>query len=542
MKSFLKIFFSISAIIFLLSSCGKKNEIGKMIPSDALFVGQVNLKSLGNKVSWNEIKQTSIYKKIYSDSVGGGWKTKILDNPSSTGIDFDNGLVFFVVKHPGEQYLAAEGKIKSEKDFESFNKNFDPSQTVKKQGDIKIFTLKDNNVVGWKDDRFVYLMNSPIPNQMDRENGVSDNANTDLSAVCIKLFSLKSDSSLAGNDKFKSLLSENGDAHLWQNTEAIVNSSAAMGMLGMLKLDAFTKDNISTYTINFDKGKIDVSQKMFFSNELTDIVKKYMGNSINMNMIKKIPSQNVFGLLAFNFKPQGITELIKLTGADGIVNSYAQKFGFNLDDFSKATNGDWMLSFSDLKLNQDSGRLNPRGFNYLFSAGIADKASFQKMVDAAKKTTSQMKDSAVNYVMNDKMIAVSNSNIFANDYLNSTASNKYSFSDKISGHPVGFFLDLHQLLTQFSNLKSAQNTRKEMLDMALKTWDNIISTGGDFKDNGFTFTTDINLINKDTNSLKQITNYLDEMYKIREEEKAQFPQNGPALDSLLQVPRVDTVK
>jgi len=81
-----------------------------------------------------------------------------------------------------------------------------------------------------------------------------------------------------------------------------------------------------------------------------------------------------------------------------------------------------------------------------------------------------------------------------------------------------------------------------MLDLALKTWDNIISTGGEFKDKGFTFTTDINLINKDTNSLKQITNYLDEMYKMREEEKAQFPQNGPALDSLLQVPRVDTVK
>lgn len=542
MKSFLKIFFSLCTLIFLLSSCSKKNEIGKMIPSDALFVAQVNIKSLSSKVSWNEIKQTSIYKKMHADSAGGEWKSKILDNPSSTGIDFDDGLVFFAVKHPGEQYAAAEGKIKNEKDFESFNKNFDPSQTVRKEGDIKILTLKDKNVVGWNDDRFVYVMNPQFRGGMAMESGASDNVNTDLSAVCVKLFSLKSDSSLAGNDKFKSLLSENGDAHLWQNTEAIVNSSASMGMLGMLKLDAFTKDNISTYTINFDKGKINVAQKMFLSKDLTDIVKKYMGNSINMQMIKKIPSQNVFGLLAFNFKPEGITEVIKLTGADGIVNSYAQKFGFNLDDFSKATNGDWLISFSDLKLNQDSGNFNPTGFNYLFSAGISDKTSLQKMVDAAKKMTSLMNDSAANFAINDKIFAISNNNSLSSQYLNSSADNKYSFADKISGHPVGFFLDLHQLMTQFSDLKAAENSRKEMLDLALKTWDNIIYTGGEFKDKGFTFTMDINLLNKDTNSLKQLTNYLDQMYKMHQEEKAQFPQNGPALDSLLQVPNVDTVK
>lgn len=542
MKSFLNILFSFCAIIFLLSSCGKKNEAGKMIPSDALFVVQVNLKSLGNKVSWDEIKQTGIYQKMHSDSSLSEWKNKILDNPSSSGIDFEDGLVFFVVKHPLEQYLAAEGKIKNEKDFETFNKNLDPSQSIKKQGDVNVIALKDRSVVGWKGDRFVYVMNPKYPESLQMETGASANANTDLSAVCIKLFSLKSDSSLATNNKFGNLLNENGDAHFWQNTEAIVNSSPGMGLLGMLKLDAFTKNNISTYTVNFDKGKINVAQKIFVSKELADIVKKYMGSSINMDMVKKIPSQDVLGLLAFNFKPEGITELIKLTGADGIFNSYAQQLGFSLEDFSKATNGDWLVSMSDLKISKDSGKINPDGFNLLFATGIADKASLQKMVNAATKITSQRNDTAVNFAMNDKTFAISNKNIFANEYLNSTADNKYAFADKISGHPVAFFLDLHQLLTQFSALKPKDTGRKEMLDMSLKTWDNIISTGGEFKDEGFTFTTDINLINKDTNSLKQITNYLDQMYKMQEEEKARFPENAPALDSLLAAPRVDTVK
>ena len=58
--------------------------------------------------------------------------------------------------------------------------------------------------------------------------------------------------------------------------------------------------------------------------------------------------------------------------------------GFTLDDFSKATNGDWLLAFSDFKMNPDS-LLNKPGLNYIFSAGIGDKASLQKIIDAAEK-------------------------------------------------------------------------------------------------------------------------------------------------------------
>jgi hypothetical protein len=531
-------------IIFLFSSCGKRNEAGKMIPSDALFVTQVNIKSLNNKLSWDEIKKTSWYQKVYSDSSTPDWRRKILDNPSASGIDFDEGLTFFVAKNAGTEYFAAEGKLKSEKDFEQFNKNFNPSQTAKKEGNINVLILKDNNVVGWNDDHFIYVMNpETTSSQMYKwrdssnfQNTVPVDKSAELSSICKNLFSLKSDSSLSKNDHFASLLKENGDIHVWQNSEAIIKSSSALGMLGMLKLDAFTKDNFSTYTVNFDKGKIVVDQKIYASKELTDIVKKYTGNSINMDMIKNIPSQNVLGLFAFNFKPEGITELIKLTGADGIVNSYAQELGFTLYDFSKATDGNWLLSFSDFKMNPDT--LNKPSLNYVLSAGIGDKASLQKIIDAAKKTTSQLgKDSAVNYVMNDKVIAFGSSTSFANQYLAGN-NNKFDFADKISGHPVAFYLDIHKILTEFSTLKTDHADRKEMLNESLNTWNNIIASGGEFKDNGFTFHAEINLINKDTNSLKQLSNYLDNMYKINEARK---DRSTAKLDSLLVPPPIDTV-
>jgi hypothetical protein len=553
MKPFLKICFALTALIILFSSCGKNNEAGKMIPSDALFVAQLNMKSLDKKLSWDEIKQAGWYKKMYDDSAANPWKRKLLDNPSASGIDFDDPLIFFVASAGTAHYIATEGKLKSEKDFEQFNKNFDPSQNVRKEGDVNLLTLKDKNVVGWKGDRFVYVMSANPPSaaiykwndSTSAGNNMPENNSADLSAICKNLFSLKSDSSLAKNDKFGSLLKSDGDIVVWQNTEAIIKSSPAMGMLGMLKIDAFTKDNISTYIVNFDKGKINVEQKMYVSKELSDIVNKYMGKSINMNMVKNIPSQNVFGLLAFNFKPEGITEMIKLTGADGIVNTYAQQMGFTLDDFSKSSNGEGLFAITDFKISQDSSGFNSHDFgtlfpfNYIFSVGIGDKASLQKIVNAVKKTSAEMgKDSLVKYVMNDKIFALANTNAFASQYLSGNSNNKYSFDDKISGHPVGFFLDINKILTQFSTIHSDNDDRKAMLDQSLKTWDNIISAGGESKDNGFVFHTEINLINKDSNSLRQLNNYFNQMYNLGEARKEQSTQR---LDSLLVPPPHDTV-
>jgi hypothetical protein len=312
-------------------------------------------------------------------------------------------------------------------------------------------------------------------------------------------------------------------------------------MLDMLKMDAFLKGNQSTYVIDFENGKIDVSQKLYVSKELTGIIKKYSGSDINMDMIKKIPSDDILGLLAGNFKPEGITEMIKLTGMDGMINSYTQSMGFNLDDFSKATNGDWLVAFSDLNIGKDSGKINPE-FHYLFSAGVGEKASLNKLLAAAKKVTGQMgKDSFLNFETNDKFFALSNSSAFANQYLNANSNKNFDFENQLSGHPFAFYLDIHKLLSQFSSMDARKPGRKEMIEKSLNFWNTIVSTGGDFSGDGFAFKTDINLMNKDTNSLKQLNNYVNQLYEIHEAHKSDT-LNTRQLDSLLVAPPMDTVK
>lgn len=532
-----------------------------MIPSDAMFVAQVNLKSIESKLPLSDLKQSEWFKKAIADPSAPEWRNKILENPSTSGIDLNEGLTFFVVKNSGQTYFVAEGKIKNEKDFEQFNKNFDSAQTVKSEGEINLLVLKDKGIVGWNSNYFAYVASTPENPYKNFDSDRTENPQpknsvdnaAELSGFCKKLFALKTDSSLAGNDRFTALVKENGDIHAWQNNEALIKSAPSLGMLSMMKLDALTKDNISTYTVNFENGKISIDQNQYTSKELSDILKKYMGSSVNMAMIKNIPSQDVVGLMAFNFKPEGIKEIIKLTGTDGLANTFLQELGFNLDDVSKATNGDFLLAFSDLQIPKTSSASNDSSaenmmpafnkpdFNYIFSLGIGDKASFQKIIDALKKQGSQMgADSLVNkYVMNDKTFAFGSSTEFANKYLAGNSNSKYDFSDKISGHPFGFFLDLHKIISAFATTQTDRANEKAMLDLSLNTWENILADGGDFKNGGFQFHTEINLVNKDTNSLKQLNNYFNEMHKLSEAEKN---DNTTRLDSLLVPPPTDTVK
>jgi hypothetical protein len=388
------------------------------------------------------------------------------------------------------------------------------------------------------------------PNEPSNNNTIEDRS-AELAVLCKKLFSLKSSASLAENDHFNSLLKEPGDIHLWQNTEEIIKSGPSLGMLSMLKLDAFIKDNISTYTVDFDNGKININQKGYVSKELADVLKKYTGSSVDNDMIKNIPSQNVFAVLAFNFKPEGLKELIKLTGADGLVNTYSQQMGFNLDDISKATNGNWLLAFSDFKIGTDSVKRNDNtdddnllkpkipGFNFIFSVGIGDKPSLQKLINAGTTMGAIAgKNSSVKYAMNDKVFALSNTASFADQYLSGN-NHKYDFTDEFSGHPAGFFLDIHQLLSGISSIAAKDSNENTMMNESLKTWKNIVASGGEIKDNAFTFHTEINFIDQQANSLKQLNSYLNEMYKLVEEKKQ---QNSSRLDSLLMPPPTDTIK
>jgi hypothetical protein len=566
MKSFPRYLLIIFVTAFLFTSCSKKNDEGKMIPKNAMFVVQLNTKSLREKLSWDDIKQTNWYKQAYADESAKGWMKKLLDNPENSGIDLDGGLVFFVAKNVGtDGEIVLEGLVKDESNFEQFNKNLDSTATLRKEGDLNMLTLKDASVVAWNDKHFTYVTNpSAAKSKYYSLNDTTDNQGNmaplvdnsiTLSAVCKNLFSLKSDSSLEKNEKFTDLLKEKGDVHAWINTEEIMKSSSSLGMLGMLKLDVFLKDNISTYTVSFENGKINVHQKAYVGKEFSDFLKKYSGENINADMIKNIPSENVLGVFAMNFKPEGIKELIKLTGMDGFLNMYTGQIGFNIDDFVKANKGDIMVAATDLKIKTDSistkdehgNTTNSNVYtkpdmNFLFSVSIGDKPSFQKIVDAGKKLSNEMgNDTSINYGQNDKLFAVSNHQQFLSDYLAAKANGKSEFIDKLSSHPIGLYIDIHKILSLISAQKISNADDELIMNESLKLWNNIYMTGGEFKKDGIEGNTEINFMDQNINSLKQLNHYFDVLAKVEMAKKEKEKSETNPADSLIMQPPIDTV-
>ena len=572
MKSFFRLTILFIGVAFLFSSCSKKNEEGKMIPKNAMFVVQLNTKSLKDKLTWEDIKQSYWYGQVYAHlqeehGAQASQVKQILDNPENSGIDLNGSLVFFMAKNSGSDgELVLEGNIKNGDDFGKFNKTFDSSGTIKKDGDLNMLTLHEKVIVAWNDKHFVYAFDAgeatskfnPMGNNSYNQSNTAPlvDKSVTLSSICKNLFSLKSDSSLAGNEKFTNLLNENGDIHTWVNSEEIMKSSTSLGMLGMLKLDVFFKDNISTYTVNFDNGKIDITHKGYAGKEFSDFLKKYSGGNINTDMLKNIPSQNVLGVLAMNYKPEAIKELIKLIGVDGMLNMYTDKIGFNLDDFVKANKGDLTLAFTDLSVkNETSGdstmpaTFTKPDFNVLFSVSIGDKPSFQKLIDAGKKIEGEMgrNDTSIAYGQNDKVFAITNHQHFLNDYLAGNANSKYDFIDKLSGHSVGLYIDIHKILSAISTEKMDDPDHKQIMDASLNLWNNIYVTTGDFKDDALTGHTEINFIDQSTNSLKQLNHYFDTIAKLEKEKqdkwKSESHMDSTAVttDSTMVPPPIDTV-
>ena len=307
----------------------------------------------------------------------------------------------------------------------------------------------------------------------------------------------------------------------------------------MLKIDAFVKENIATLSISFENGKINIKQRSYTSKELMDIFKKYGGKNINPDMVKNIPSQNVVGIMAWSFKPEGIEELIKLTGMDGFVNMILSPQGISLDDIVKSTKGDILLSVTDLQTRKkvsDSTDKERLGADVLFAGSVGDKESFNKVLNTLLKLKDKMKrDSGFGYARNDKYFIFGNVQSLVDKY-SAGANNSFPFMDKLKDHPFGIFIDINKILTASSNLPSKDSTDKVLLDASLKVWDNVYVAGGEVENNSVHINTEINMVDKNTNSLKQLNNYFNEIGKAVKEKRKHYKEHWKLEDSTIAAP------
>lgn len=536
------------AVVISMVSCSRTDKNGIAIPKDAAVVVHINASSITSKVNWSELQQTDWFKEFYSHATDSLTKN-LMSDPANSGIDIKSDMAFFLKKQGQGGYAAFEGSVRNASAFEEFNKKINSGGTVSKQGDISILKLGLRTILAWNDKRFVYIMDSPMGNITMPGNSGNYSAPyqfpaDSLQKFGVQLFDLERKNSLMHDQRFAALIKEPGDIHFWTNAGQYYYNILG-GFLSILKLNVLFEDNVSAATLNFGNGRITMKSKTYYNKELRQLMEKYPPGEVSTDIINRIPSQNVAAVFVMKYPPGGLKDLIKLTGLDGIVNSFMGENGYSVDEFIKANKGDLLFSVSDFQMSQREITIpNPEGEPYimkttvpdakfLFATSVNDKAAFDKMIAIVKARVPEeamgMLDK-VNYQLNDKWFAAGNSPEHINSFL-AGGNSKLPFASRISGKAFGGYINVQQLL-QSSKSAATDSTIIAAMDASVKMWQDIVITSGGKKDDAIQGEAEINLVDKNTNSLKQLNNYINTLYQIFKQRNYEYSvhtgYSGPA--------------
>ena len=122
----------------------------------------------------------------------------------------------------------------------------------------------------------------------------------------------------------------------------------------------------------------------------------------------------------------------------------------------------------------------------------------------------------IHYKLENDWFAASNSQDHVDKFLSGTSA-KNALADKISGHPFALFIDIQKIIS--STRSSIKDSSRKAMIAASGMWQDMIATGGSYKDKAMSFSFEINLVDKNTNSLKQMNQYINNLYHINKERK-----------------------
>ncbi|MEI9946185.1 MAG: DUF4836 family protein [Chitinophagaceae bacterium] len=521
-------------VTFLASCSGKNANIP--VPKDSGFVVHIDGASLNSKLSWDEIKKSEWYT-IASEEVKDDLHKKILDNPEASGIDVKSDAFIFLKVAGSNSYIGFTCSIKDEKAFAAFITKTTENKPIEKKGELSVVRLGEAALT-WSSKRVVIMGSSPTQNFDMEGSGAYKNrqpvSEDSLIKFASSIYELKTSESMGSDDRFVDMMKEKGDAHFWVNAGNMYGN-ALPAVLSLTKASTLFEGNATASTLNFEDGKINIDAKSYYNKELAELYKKYSAKNIDEAMLKKIASSNVAAVVAMNYPPEGLKAFVSLLGVDGLLNVFLADANYSLDDFIKANKGDLMLSVSDFSMGPKEITVGTGKDAYtytttkpevkvLFATSVNNKIAFQKLVDMLSE---QLKEKAhmgdemagmVSYKLLEDWFVAGNDSVQVNSF--STTNTDQPFIKKISGHPMGGYLDIQKLISGARPSMHGDSTFSKIADESLKFWQDIIFTGGDSKGGATASHIEINLVDQKTNSLKQLNNYLGVMARIfREREK-----------------------
>jgi hypothetical protein len=179
----------------------------------------------------------------------------------------------------------------------------------------------------------------------------------------------------------------------------------------------------------------------------------------------------------------------------------------------------------------------------LFGTSVNDKASFEKLITMLQGKLQEESPvimgmaAKIPYRLTDNWFLAGDSGLV--NTFGATSTN-HAFISRISGHPMGGFIDIQKFAGNIQSLMGSSS--EQVADSAVKFWQDIIFYGGEYKKGAVESHFEINLVDKTTNSLKQLNTYLGGLAKAqwdkREKQREAFRQwdTMPSQDSVVTTP------
>lgn len=569
-KSISKVLLAAVTTAVVLSSCSKTPDESRYIPKTAGVVVDLNAKQLTTKLVTNGITMDKLFDaaqtKDTANEMMKAWK-----DAENSGIDLQShffaSFVFQGQPAENKSYISLTASLKDADKFEAYLKKNIANFSLKTQNDFKyIWEEKQHAVIGWNKSAVIYISavnpnnlekyapgGSSAPDYPSDEEPITDSAAAVPAALVateddavIKnwvaevdhLFHLKKDESAGTIEPFAKLLKEDADAGIFVNPEAIYNS----GQFTMIPANVkkLMEGSFYTGTVNFENGKIVFNGHSYMGKELAAIYKKYGKKEIDMDMLKKYPSQNITGFISYAFDFRMIGDIVKATGMDGMVNLMMGKSGLSMDDVLNAFEGQLTYVASDFAITKKESPYFPGEFTekpdakWIFSLKVGNKDAFNKVMTSPmlKEVFTREGDhyTVVNPMaaatmpamsITEKYVTLGSDSVLLQEYLGGKGHIKLpdGIESKVKGSMIGGYVDLEKVTSVLPEDKVDEDEKvvvKKAKDLLKDVTFVSKADGGDVQHGEAVLT----FKNKDQNSLVQLINLGTETVKVMQAKKA----------------------
>lgn len=514
----LRIFLTVSIVVFCLSACKSDTDGLNYIPKDALGVFSINLKSLSQKIAWSALSDSRVLKELANSG-----KEKAFDI-NATGVNpFANIYAFGLP----DQRLESKFKfllvlpLKDKNKFEQYlNETFPLAKTVK-ENNKTFFVIDDYSCFSWDDHIAIGAFSSP--SEYDLVN--ADELQVILKQDILKSFSLEKEQSLSNEKIMNDLQKESNDFSFWFNFESFTQAMPQdeMNPAGAILSNQknLVANTFLTGGLNFKKGKIEIDGKYFYNSSSKKLAEIFTDVKYKEDLIDYIPGNQLNLLAHFQINPNGFAALIDSIGMMPLTKLALKETGLNSNQVFNLLEGDFLFTivdfnFEDLSENLSdkmSGKSGTPFFQSAVTFFVRDKASADSILNQAvnSKLMTKSKSGTFHFgnyylVMKDKYVVISQEEQTAVELAGSMVENtKWKLPAEIKNTPFGMFIDVKNTTRDFISFmpNSEEGIR------VLKLIDNITLSGGKVNGPYSDYHINISLQNKEENSLLQLIHLKD---------------------------------